>query len=132
MPGVIDPETMRVGGTPTVWWPVQGELTEEERQAELERQTHAGLLWTAPVPEAVLRLLLDELEMVRSIHAPAGYDAEEQGEWEPDRATFVYRRPLHLEVDRMEGVRRTLEYELEGAGHWRFEISPEQLSLVRL
>ncbi|MEX2030529.1 MAG: hypothetical protein WD906_06125 [Anaerolineales bacterium] len=132
MPGVIDPETMAVGGVPTLWWPVQIELTEAERLEEIERQTLAGLLWAAPVPEAVLRLLLGETDVVRAIDPPGGFDPEAQGEWDPERATFVFRRPLHLEADREEDSSRVLEYALEGAGHWRMVISAEQFSVSRI
>jgi len=132
MPGVIDPETMAVGGAPTIWWPVEVELTEPQRLEEIERQTLAGLLWVAPVPESILRLLLGETEVVRAIDPPEGYDADTQGEWDSERATFAFRRPLHLEADREEDSRRVLEYALEGAGHWRMVISPEQFSLSRI
>lgn len=39
MPGVIDPETMNAGTLPGIWSPVQWELSQEERIAELEAQS---------------------------------------------------------------------------------------------
>ena len=74
MPGVIDPETLKVMGLPGIWSPVQWKLTEEERVKELEAQTVAGLLWSVDIPEAVLRLLLQEAEIRRLFRLPEDYD----------------------------------------------------------
>ena len=57
MPGVIDHETIHVDNLPTVWSPVQGELSPNEHAKELEEQATASLLWASPIPEQILRLL---------------------------------------------------------------------------
>src|SRR4030042_1488680 len=82
MPGVIVAETVQVGALPGIWSPVQWELGEEERREELEDQARASLLAAVDTPEAVLRLLLDETEIVRAFGPPEGYDPEQQGEGE--------------------------------------------------
>ena len=59
MPSYIDPETMNVDKLPSIWSPVQWDLSEEERIQELHMQALASLLWTVDIPEAMLRLLTD-------------------------------------------------------------------------
>lgn len=132
MPGIIDPSTIHVDRLPTIWSPVQGVLTDEERIEELEDQATASLLWAANAPEAILRLLLGETEIERVLLPPDGYDEEQQGEWDPAVVTFAFKRSIRLEADRMEAEDRVLEYRLEGAGYWRIQAGPEDVTLERI
>ncbi len=131
MPGVIVVETMEVGTLPGIWSPVQWELSEEERREELEDQARASLLAAVDVPEAILRLLLDETEIERVFGPPQGYDPEQQGEWDDSLLTFAFKRPIRREsVERgPEGL--TISYKLEGAGYWLLEIGPEKVVIER-
>lgn len=132
MPGIVDPTLIQVDRLPTIWSPVQGVLTDEERIAELEDQATASLLWAANVPEAILRLLLGETEIERVLLPPEGYDEEEQGEWDPTVVTFAFKHPIRLESDRMEAGDRILEYRLDGAGYWRIQVGAECVSVERI
>jgi hypothetical protein len=71
MPSVIDPQSLDANELPTVWSPVQWDLTDDERVQELENQATASMLWAADSPEAILRLLLNETEIERA-YAPEG------------------------------------------------------------
>ena len=132
MPGIIDPETLPVDELPGVWAPVQWEQSEEERAAEIERQAAASLLATVDVPEAILRLLLNECDSEQTYDPPRGYKADQQGEWDPETITFAFRRPIRLvEVDRTPEA-LTVEYDFDNLGHWLFEITPERVTIERI
>jgi hypothetical protein len=132
MPAVIDPETMPVDELPGVWAPVQWEQTEGERAAEIESQAAASLLANVDVPEAILRLLLNESEAEQTYAPPPGYTPDQQGEWDPGMITFAFRRPLRLvQVDRKPDV-LTVEYDFVELGHWVFEITPERVIIERI
>ena len=92
MPGIIDPETFHVDDLPGVWAPVQWEQTKEEQILELETQAKASMMQSVDIPEAILRLLLNETEIASTKVAPAGYDEEEQGEWDDSIVTFMFKR----------------------------------------
>lgn len=131
MPGVIDPETMNVQGLPGVWSPVQWELTEEERLAELEAQTTAGLLWSADIPEAILRLLLQETENTRIFEPPADYDPEIQGEWDPELSVYGFKVPIELLKVERDTDYLYLENKMGDSGYWYIEIEPEKVTISR-
>jgi hypothetical protein len=132
MPGVIDPETLYVDDLPTIWSPVQWELTEEERAHELEEQATASLLWSADALEAILRLLLGETGIERAYEPPRGFDPEQQGEWEPGVVTFQFKRPFRLERVQRERDSLYVEYDFADRGRWAFEIEPEKVTLQRV
>jgi hypothetical protein len=96
MPSVIDPETLNTNGLPGIWLLMQWELTVEERIYELETQTTTSLLWFVDVPEAILRLLLQEAEIDRIFEPPEDNDPDSQGEWDPDLVTFGFQKPIRL------------------------------------
>ena len=127
MPMDIDPETMNVDELPGIWSPVQWELTEDERIQELEMQAIASLLWTVDVPEAILRLLLNEHAIDRCFEPPSGYDPEIQGEWDESLLTFRFKRPIKLVMVKREGDRLYAEYDVEGLGTWAIELEPDQV-----
>jgi hypothetical protein len=132
MPGIIDPETLPVDELPGVWAPVQWDQTEEERAVEIERQAAASLLASVDVPEAILRLLLNESEAEQTYAPPPGYQPDQQGEWDPETITFAFRRPVRLvEVDRKPDA-LTVEYDFDNLGHWLFEITPEKVTIERI
>jgi hypothetical protein len=132
MPAVIDPETMPVDELPGVWAPVQWEQTEQERATEIESQAAASLLANVDVPEAILRLLLNETEAEQTYAPPPGYQPDQQGEWDPGLITFAFRRPLRLvQVDRKPDT-LTIEYDFVDLGHWVFEITPEKVIIERI
>jgi hypothetical protein len=132
MPSVIDPETMYVDELPAIWSPVQWELTEDERNQAIDEQATASLLWTMDAPETILRLLLDETDIERLYRAPANYNPEEQGEWDPEIMTFGPQRPMKLEeVERTREYLR-LVYKIDGLGYWEFMIEPEKVTIERI
>lgn len=132
MPGVIDPEVMNIDELPGIWTPVQWDMDEEERLAELEQQATASLLNTIDAPEAILRLLLDEIEIERIFDPPKGYDPEIQGEWDPELVTFHFKRAVKMFSVRRERDYLRAEYDVEDLGRWVFEIEPEAVSIQRI
>lgn len=132
MPSIIDPETTYVDDLPTVWSPVQWELTEEERIRELEEQATASLLWAADIPEAILRLALGETEIERAYEPPPNYDPETQGEWDESLVTFQFRRPIELMKVEREKDNLYVEYKFGELGYWAVEIEPEQVTIYRV
>lgn len=132
MPIAIDPETMYVDELPGIWSPVQWELTEEERALELEEQARASLLWVVDVPEAILRLLLSETEIVRAYQPPAGYNSERQGDWDDSLVTFQFKRQIRLEKVEREHDYLYAEYKFGDLGYWAIEIEPENINIQRI
>ena len=132
MPNVIDPETMNIDELPGIWSPVQWDLSEEERNNELEEQATASLLWAVDVPEAILRLLLDECAIERAFEPPKGYDPEQQGDWDESLLTFQFKREIQFRKVEREKEYLYLEYKIEDLGYWAFEIQPEQISLYKI
>lgn len=132
MPSIIDPETMYVDDLPGIWSPVQWELSEEERIQELDEQAIASLLWAVDVPEAILRLLLNETQVERAFDPPAGYNPEEQGEWQSELLTFQFKRAIHLEKVERESNYLYVEYKFDDLGYWAFEIEGDRVTIQRL
>jgi hypothetical protein len=132
MTAVIISETIHVDELPGIWQPVQWELAEEERLAELDQQATASLLWAVDTPEAILRLLLDETAIERAYEPPQGYDPEQQGEWDETLVTFAFKRRAKLETVEREGDSLVVIYNLEGAGYWELEITPERVVIQRI
>ncbi len=132
MPGVIDPETINADDLPGIWSPVQWELNEEEHVEELENQATASLLWAVDVPEAILRMLLQETEIERLLEEPEDYDPVSQGEWDDDLVTFGFNKPVKLVKVEREHDFLYLEYKFGDSGYWAFEIEPEKVTISRL
>jgi len=132
MTAVIIPETIQVDELPGIWQPVQWELDEDEHAAELEQQATASLLWAVDAPEAILRLLLDETAIERALEPPQGYDPEQQGEWDETLVTFAFKRRAKLETVERKGDSLVVIYNLEGAGYWELEITPERVVIQRI
>jgi len=132
VPPVIDPETLYVDNLPAIWSPVQWELTEEERIEEIETQATASLLWTMDAPEAILRLLLNEVAIQRLYAPPKDYKTEEQGEWDPDVITFGPVRPIKLETVERTREHLRLVYRAADLGYWEFTIEPERVVIARI
>jgi hypothetical protein len=132
MPRDIDPDTINVDELPGIWSPVQWDLSEEERIQELQFQAIASLLWAVDIPEAVLRLVLDETEIERTFNPPSGYDPEIQGEWDPDLVTFKFKRAIELQNVEREPNYLYAEYKFDGLGYFALEIEPDKVSLYRI
>jgi len=132
MPSIIDHETIHVDELHPLWAPVQWDLTDEERIHIQEEQTKANLLWMMDTPEAILRLLLDEVETKRLYEPPEGYNEEEQGEWEPELVTFGPRHPFELDSVSREGDALFIVYKAGDLGYWEFEITEEQVIIKRI
>ncbi len=132
MPGVIDPDTINAEELPGIWSPVQWELSEEERAQELETQATASLLWSVDIPEAILRMLLQETDIERLLEPPDDYEPEEQGEWDAELVTFGFERPIKLIKVEREPNFLYLEYKIGDSGYWSFEIEPEKVTISRI
>ena len=132
MPGVIDPETMNAEDLPGIWSPVQWELDEDERNQELEAQATASLLWAVDVPEAILRLMLQETDIERLLEPPDDYDVEAQGEWDPDLVTFSFQKPIKLVKVERDNNYLYIEYKFGDFGYWYLEIEPEKVTIGRI
>jgi hypothetical protein len=132
MPSIIDPETMNVDELPGIWSPVQWPLSETERIQELETQATASLLFAVDAPEAILRLLLNETAVERALDPPAGFDPEQQGDWNHDLITYQFSRSIHLEKVERSPERLYVEYKLDDLGYWALEIEAESVQIFRL
>jgi hypothetical protein len=132
MPAVIDPETMYVIDLPGVWSPVQWELSETERAQEIEAQATASLLWSISVPEAILRLLLNETAIERAFEPPDGYDDEVQGEWDDTLLIFAFKHAVKIEKVERESNFLTIELKISDLGHWMMEIEPEKVTIEKI
>jgi hypothetical protein len=132
VPSIFDPETIYIDDLPTVWSPVQEKLSPDEHAAELEEQATASLLWASPVPEQILRILLDETAIQRLDDPPERYDPEMQGEWDPSLLVFGFQRSIKLLKEERARDALSLEYKLEGSGYWKLEIAQETLTIERL
>ncbi|MFC1878730.1 hypothetical protein ACFLZW_02340 [Chloroflexota bacterium] len=132
MPRYIDPDTINVDDLPGIWSPVQWELSEEERIAELHVQAIASLLWAIDIPEAVLRLFLNETDIERTFDPPDGFDPEVQGEWDPDLVTFKFKRSIQLESVEREPNYLYAEYKFGDLGYFALEIEPDKVSMYRI
>ena len=132
MPGFIDAEFIQVDDLPGIWSPIQWDLTAEERVAEVEEQARASLMAAIDVPEAILRSLLGEIDIVRAYGAPEGYDPEQQGEWDDQILTFQFKRPISLlRFERGNGC-LTVQYDFHDLGKWQIEASEETFHLERI
>jgi hypothetical protein len=132
MPGLIEPETVHVDDLPTVWCPVQQALSSEERTKELEEQATASLLWATPVPEQILRVLLNETVIERVLEPPAGYDPDVQGDWNPSLIAFAFKHAVKLLKEERSPGRLLVEYKVEEAGYWGIEITGEEMTIGRI
>lgn len=132
MPIDIDPETINIDTLPGIWSPVQWDLSEEEHVIELDNQATASLLFAVDVPEAVLRLFLNEYEIARAFAPPDGYNPEDQGEWDHDLLTFQFKRPLKLVKVERERDNLYVEYDFYDLGRWVFEIQPNSVQIRRV
>ncbi len=132
MPGVIDPETMNADDLPGIWSPVQWDLSEEERAQEVEAQAKASLIWSVDVPEAILRMLLQETEIERLFEPPEGYDLQVQGEWDASLVTFGFSKPIKLIKVEREHDYLYLEYKFGDFDYWSIEIEPEKVTISRI
>lgn len=132
MPAMIDTETLYVSDLPGIWSPVQWELTNSERTQEIESQATASLLWSVSVPEAILRLLLDETAIERIYEPPVGYDPELQGEWDDSLVTFSFKRSITLENVERERDFLYMEFKVADSGYWDIEIEPEKITIERI
>jgi len=132
MARVIDPETLPVDELPGVWAPVQWELEPEERIQETEAQASANLLANVDVPEALLRLLLNDTSIERAYAPPEGYDPQQQGEWDPDIITFVFSTSMTLVEVQREPDHLVAIYQFANHGMWRISVEPERVLIERV
>lgn len=133
MPSIIDFETMAADELPSIWSPyIPPDLSESDRLAELDRQSAANLIFNSDVPEAVLRLLLNECDVEPAYEPPKGYDPDEQGEWDADIFSLVFTRPIRLEHIQRKPDRLIVIYDFGSRGHWRLEIEAERVVIERV
>jgi hypothetical protein len=132
MPGAIDVGAIHIDDLPSIWCPVQHELSPEEHARELEAQATASLLWATPVPEQLLRILLDETAIERVLDPPVGYDPDTQGEWNPALIAFAFKHPIKLLKEERDPHKLLVEYRIEGAGYWAMEITADTVTIGRI
>jgi hypothetical protein len=132
MPAIIDTQALNVNDLPTVWSPVQWELTEGERVDELENQATASLLWAADAPEAILRLLLGETGINQAVTPPDRYDPEQQGDWDPEIVTYQFKHSIQLVKCVREQDSLYVEYNFGELGRWAFEIGPDDVRIAHI
>jgi hypothetical protein len=132
MPGVIEPDRIDVNDLPGIWSPVQWELSEEDRIVELEEQARASLLMAVDAPETILRLLLRETAITRSLLPPENYDPDEQGEWDEELVTFKFQRPIKLDKEERNPDHLYVELDFDNLGTWAFTIEPERVVIERV
>ena len=132
MPSVIEPEMIGADQLPPVWSPVQWELTPEERAVEVEEQATASLVLNADIPEAILRLLLREVEVEQAYEPPEGYDPDQQGDWDYGLMTFQFKHPMRLANLERKDDYLFAEYDCNSLGRWAIEITPEEFNLYRV
>ncbi len=132
MPSIFDPETIHIDNLPTIWSPVQEKLSPGEHAMELEAQATASLLWACPVPEQMLRILLDETAIQRLDGPPERYDPEMQGKWDSTQLVFGFKRGIELLKEHRSREALVLEYKVEGAGYWVVEITQETATIERV
>ena len=132
MPAIIDPFHMHLDQFPSVWSPVQWDLSPEERVKEIKGQARSSLLWNSDTPEAILRLLMDETGIERTFQPPEDYDPDQQGEWDPDIITFKFSHPSRLVEFKRESDYLYAEYEFESIGNWVLEIEPKKVTIQRI
>jgi hypothetical protein len=131
MPIDIDPDAINIDALPGIWSPVQWEMSEAERVYELESQAAASLLDAVDVPEAILRLFLNETAIKRAFAPPEGYDPDLQGEWDVSLVTFQFKRPIQLKTVEREPDYLYVEYDVTDVGVWALEIEPDQVQIYR-
>jgi len=132
MPIDIDAEMINVDALPGIWSPIQWEPTEEERILELENQATASLLYAVDLPETILRLLLNEVDIERAFEPPPGFDPEQQGDWNDDLLTFQFKRPLELLSVQRQRDYLSIIYDFKDFGRWSIEIQPDKATIERV
>lgn len=156
MPGAIDFETMDVDELTPVWWPSDGELTAEQYETMVQQEARTHLLAMVGVPEAILRLLVQETEVSRVAHevvdqgrgarrdfeaeadadadagdgADAGAGDDADAGFPPD--SFEFSHPIVAE--KVETTRDGLfvVYSLEGSGTWRMLFESGRVTIERV
>jgi hypothetical protein len=154
MPGAIDFETMDVDELTPVWCPSDEELTPEQYESALQQEARAHLLTMAGVPEAILRLLVQETEVSRVARevvgqvrgarrdfeaeadadaddgADGGSGADADAEFPPD--SFEFSHPIVAETVEMTRDGLLVVYRLEGAGTWRMLLESGRVTIERV
>ena len=132
MPRYIDPQTINADSLPGIWSPVQWEMDEVEHAMELENQATASLLWTVDLPEALLRLAINETDIENIHKPPKGYDPDLQGLWEEDIITFKFKREVELIRTEREADHLYLEYRVEDLGTWAVEFKSSNVNIYHI
>jgi hypothetical protein len=132
MPGIIDPQTFHVDDLPGIWSPVQWEQTKEEQILELETQAVASMLLSVDIPEAMLRLILNETEIETTRKPPEGYNEIEQGEWDDEIVTFKFKKSIKLETLRRENDHLLAVYNFANNGTWAIEVRPDRVIIEKI
>ncbi len=132
MPGVIDPQTFHVDDLPGIWSPVQWEQTKEEQIIELETQAAASLMQSVDIPEAIIRLILNETEIEATRKPPDGYNEAEQGAWDEEIITFKFKKGIKLETLKRENDHLLAVYNFANNGTWAIEVTPNRMIIERI
>jgi hypothetical protein len=152
MPGAIDFETMDVDELTPVWCPSDEELTPEQYESALQQEARAHLLTMAGVPEAILRLLVQETGVSRvarevvdqgrgarrdfeaeaDADADDGADAGADGGAELPPDSFEFDHPIVAEKVEVTRDGLFVVYSLEGSGTWRMLFESGRVTIERV
>jgi hypothetical protein len=131
MSGYLDPLTFPVLDVPAIWCPQKEKVLGNPLATSIEEQAKASLLASADTVEAILRLLHGETAIDRVFEPPQGYNPDVQGEWDDDAVTFAFHRRVEKIREIRDEQSLLLEYQMEGCGRYRVEITPERFSIEK-
>jgi hypothetical protein len=131
MSGFLDPLTFPTIDVPAIWCPRKEKRLGSTLALSIEEQAKGSLLQSADLVEVVLRLIYGETEIERTFVPPEGYDPEVQGEWDESQVTFAFARKVKKVFEERNEQCLQMEYQVDGSGRFRVEITPESFSIER-
>ncbi|NIM93892.1 MAG: hypothetical protein GTO18_09305 [Anaerolineales bacterium] len=95
-------------------------------------KTQASLIWAICIPEAILRLLLNEMAFERTLEPPPGYDPSVQGSWDETYATYTFRRAIRITEYSRDVNRLLVDYDFGSLGRWKVDIQPKEVTIRKI
>jgi hypothetical protein len=131
MPIPTAPDQLKLIQLPTVWSPA-GVETSADGSPQSIQQAQAGLLLAVSPVEAALRLLMNEVEVEPVNEPPKGYDPDQQGEWNPQKSHFRFKRAVRLMRVEKNPNGLDLEYNFGDLGYWTVSIEADNVRITRV